>query len=277
MLSRSRWGVVVFSVIALALGAPIACQAGNVNLVTNGSFEINTGIGQIGWNTSVSGWTTPGWPASFDYLFSPSTVGVVGLHAAHGAVGQVSLWGPQNGVNNGFTASPDGGDFVGLDGYYIKTSGPYAGNHDGPISQTISGLIVGHQYQLGFDWAASEQVNFVSTTTQYLHVSLGSDTADTTPLTIPGKGFSGWVHATMNFTASSTSEVLSFLAVGNKPAPPFTLLDGVTLFDTTVSVSGHPATQSTPEPSTMLASFLSFAVFGAAWGYKRLKRPAVTV
>jgi hypothetical protein len=34
---------------------------------------------------------------------------------------------------------------------------------------------------------------------------------------------------TFNYTATSSSEVLSFLAVGNVQLPPFLLLDGVTL------------------------------------------------
>jgi hypothetical protein len=37
------------------------------------------------------------------------------------------------------------------------------------------------------------------------------------------------MYQTMNFTADSTSDVLSFLAVGNLPVPPFLLLDGVSM------------------------------------------------
>jgi hypothetical protein len=276
MLSGTKWVMAVLSAIAVALVAPIDCQAGN--LVTNGSFEINTGIGQIGFNTTVAGWTTAGWPSSYDFLLSPKTVDLPQSqwsHAAHGAVGQVALWGPRSGVSNGLAASPDGGFFVGLNGDFVKTTGKNAGNHDGPISQTIAGLTIGHQYQLGFDWAAAQQIPFRGATLQYLQVSLGPQTHDTSTFSLASQGFSGWMAATMDFTATSTTEVLSFLAVGNKPIPPFSLLDGVTLVDTTASPGGNPGGRQTPEPSTLLASLLSFGMFGAIWAFKRIRKPVV--
>ena len=46
------------------------------------------------------------------------------------------------------------------------------------------------------------------------------------------EGFSGWMQETMTFTATSTSETLSSLAIGTPSGqPPFALLDGVTLSD----------------------------------------------
>jgi hypothetical protein len=50
------------------------------------------------------------------------------------------------------------------------------------------------------------------------------------------------MQQTETFTATSSSEVLSFLAVGNVPVPPFLLLDGVTMNDSTPPV---------PEPGTL--------------------------
>ena len=46
----------------------------------------------------------------------------------------------------------------------------------------------------------------------------------------PGS-FSGWMTESFKFTANSTSELLSFLAVGTPSGnvPPFALLDGVSL------------------------------------------------
>jgi hypothetical protein len=47
---------------------------------------------------------------------------------------------------------------------------------------------------------------------------------------IPSQGFSGWMYQTFDFTATSASENLSFLAVGGpNGVPPFALLDGVTM------------------------------------------------
>jgi hypothetical protein len=46
----------------------------------------------------------------------------------------------------------------------------------------------------------------------------------------PSQGFTGWLSQTLTYTATSTSEVLSFLAAGTPSnAPPFSLLDGVSI------------------------------------------------
>jgi hypothetical protein len=60
-------------------------------------------------------------------------------------------------------------------------------------------------------------------------------------------GFSGWQLQTFDFTANSTSELLSFLAVGTPTGvPPFALLDGVSLTADTVG------TESAPEPGSVV-------------------------
>jgi hypothetical protein len=47
------------------------------------------------------------------------------------------------------------------------------------------------------------------------------------------EGFTGWQTDSFTFTATSTSEVLSFLAVGTPAGvPPFTLLDGISVTQT---------------------------------------------
>ena len=64
----------------------------------------------------------------------------------------------------------------------------------------------------------------------FCEVGFGSASATTSPLTIADNAFSGWKTATMAFTATSASEMLSFLARGIAPgAPPFMLLDNVAL------------------------------------------------
>jgi hypothetical protein len=73
-------------------------------------------------------------------------------------------------------------------------------------------------------------------------------------------GFTGWQYQTFTFTASGTSDLLSFLAVGTPSGvPPFSLLDGVSL-------------TQLPEPATwtMLISGL-MGVAGAARLRKRAK------
>ena len=76
----------------------------------------------------------------------------------------------------------------------------------------------------------------------------------------PQGGFSPWEAQTLPFTASSTSEVLSFLAVGTPSgAPPMVFLDGVDM---------EP---SVPEPS---AGLLLVGV-GAVIAVGRVARRAI--
>jgi len=128
------------------------------------------------------------------------------------------------GVANGLTNSPDGGNFIAMDGDQAINS---------TLSQTVSGLSVGGNYKLTFYWGAAEQevqsVTPVATTEQF-SVSFGNATAKTAVINNVARGFSGWNTATMLFSATSASQVLSFLAVGTPSGvPPFALLDGVSL------------------------------------------------
>ena len=66
-------------------------------------------------------------------------------------------------------------------------------------------------------------------------------------MTVPSGGASGWAQQTMTFVANAATETLFFFATANSGAnPPFLLLDGVSLNDTTPG-----ATASVPEPATL--------------------------
>ena len=203
------------------------------DLVQNGGFENTTCLttapagfnclaGQFGDTgggavTSVADWTTTG----YNFVYAPGAADGNGSYGNQ--YGANPLWGPGNGSANGLPAtSPDGGNFIGADGDYETA----------PIQQTINGLIPDKQYTLGFWWAASQQYGFDGATEQYWSVSLGGETLNTTTYDLPSHGFSGWMFQTFNYTATSSSEVLSFLAVGNVQLPPFLLLDGVSLNQT---------------------------------------------
>ncbi len=210
----------------LLLTFAISAQA--ANLVTNGSFESTTnGNGQMGFNTDATDWTTTG----YNFIFAPGTADTTG---ATGQFGNLQLWGPGNGSNNGLPAtSPDGGNFVAADGAFDV----------GAITQTINGLTAGNTYTVGFWWAGAQQSGFDGDTTEQWQVSLGSQTQSTAVVNNVSHGFTGWMFQTFNFTADSSSDVLSFLAVGTPDGvPPFVLLDGVSL----------NANTSTPEPGTCL-------------------------
>ena len=134
-------------------------------------------------------------------------------------------------VGTGFGAiglSPAGGAFVALDGDT---------QFNGPLSQTVSGLVPGQAYLLRFAWAAGMFDNRVEPTyaaglsiQNSLTVSLGTDSFTTpTVTTVPGQ-FTGWFSVSRIFTASAASETLSFLSIGAPNGlPPVALLDGVSL------------------------------------------------
>ena len=91
-----------------------------------------------------------------------------------------------------------------------------------------------------FDWAGAQQLNFSGPTTEQFQVALGSETFLTNVVDVASHGFSGWQDASFTFTATSTDEVLSVLAIGTPDGvPPFSLLDNVSL------------TGEVPEPGTL--------------------------
>lgn len=206
----------------------------NAALVTNGSFETNGGGGQIGSNpgtTTALGWSVQTPPASYFFLFTSG--GQATGSGVTGEYGNVKLLGS-------IGPSPDGGAFIGADPGYQNSA----------ITQTINGLTAGTVYTVSFDYAGAQQSGFNGATQEGWQVSLGSETKSTDLLSNVSHGFTGWTNTSLTFTATSGSEVLSFLAIGTpgQAAPPFALLDGVSMTPVT----------STPEPAswTMLVGGL---------------------
>ena len=198
-------------------------------LIQNGDFSSNAGLGQLGFNTSATDWSNPF--NQYNFLFSSSNPG----GTVNGQFGGLSLINP--------TAPPVGANFVGLDADF----------QTGPLQQTINGLTIGDSYDLTFYWARSQQTGFSGDTHQGLQVSLGSQTDDTGLILLPSQTFSGWTQESMNFTATSNSEVLSILAYGSPQVPPFTLV-------TDFSMQGKNS--PVPEPET-LPLLLTGLVVGA--------------
>ena len=279
-MSRPVYGFLALAALA-GVVASAPADAAAINLITNGNFETTTTTGtasastpsQLGLNGyGVAGWTNN--DSGYNFIFNPTLTGTSastgGTQAASDtSVSQysngqgystVSLWTSQNGGNttngtaNGNTdpatlVSPTGGNILAADGAYQV----------GSISQTVSGLTAGAGYYLSFYWAAGQQYGYTGATTENWGVTFGNQSYTTPTVTTPSQGFSPWRLATVYFTASATSQVLSFLATGTPSGgqPPFSLLDGVSLV-------------AAPEPATW--AVLTIGLLGTAVVVTRRRR-----
>ena len=226
----------------LCVAGTAAANAGTISInVNNGSFEnlsVSGVSNQLDYHTDgtttvqhVTGWTngTSGTTLGYNFVFSGSTTSGNSYGKAYGNAGYVSLWG-----NNGITSSPDGGNFLAMDGAYQTAA----------ISQVLTGLTIGMNTRVAFYYAGAQQYGFDGATTEGFQVSLSDGTTTqsqtTNILQDDSHGFTGWKYTYLDFTATSTTETLSFLAKGTPGGePPFSLLDGVTVV------------QVTPEPSSL--------------------------
>jgi hypothetical protein len=240
LLTAVRRQSLAFSLLALFVVVTPA-HAASIP-VQNGGFEgllqpgVSAGFGSLYPSQQVAGWTTSG----YNFVFTPGTADTTG---ANGQYGNLTLWGPNNGGaagNNLPASSPDGGNYLALDGAYEV----------GGVSQTVHGLTPGQAVAVTFYFAGAQQAGYTGDTTEQLKVSLGSEDQYTAVLNDPSHGFTGWRSVTMTFTPTSSSEVLTFLAIGTpNGVPPMSLLDGVTVS----SIS------QTPEPSSLALMITGFA------------------
>lgn len=232
----------LFGTIAAAGLLALACtnvQATPVNLVKNGDFEQTTGTGQIGYNTTVAYWTSEG---GYNFVYGTGEADTTGALSWFGT--PMTLWGSNNGGANAIASSANGGNFLAADGAYGVSA----------IQQLIEGLTVGATYVVNFEWAAAQQYGFSGETTEHWRVNLGDDPSTwqaTGIYTNASHSSSDWMQYSMRFTATSTSEMLSFLAAGTPSGePPFSLLDGVSMYQV-------------PEPASWLLLILAMATIAA--------------
>jgi len=298
LLARLRISACTALAIAgLTIFLTLPAQASNLNLIQNPAFNATNGVsspvqvnpttGQPGPAFTAGAVISPWTVAGFVFLFGPNSNSPSLTNADFG-VGAPNhfntsptmsnngfcLYGPggcgtgaPRPVQNGLTIGPKGGDFLALDAALTE---PGARHLRGEISQTITGLTAGHEYELQFNWAAAQQAHFTGATTEQVEVSLGQETMMTSVLNNPEGGFQDWRPQEFTFTATSSSEVLSFLALGTPEmgtstgGPPFVLLDGgMTL-------------QPVPEPGTWSLLGIGFAAI-AGLAYRRPKSFGVPV
>ncbi len=249
-----------------------------MNLINNGDFAIATQTppaggndattiggklegGQLDYNVSATGWAN-GQDGSgnlgYTLIWNNDGTGAsyannaTKLSTANG-VDHAQLWN----LNNGGVSSiplPSGytGNILGADGAYEV----------GALTQTVKNLVVGKTYALTFDYAAAQENGFDGTTTENWKVSLGRDEADTSVINSTTEhSFFGWDSYVHDFTATSTSEVLSFTANGTPGStqPPFVLLADVQL-------------DEVPEAGTYLAGLFVLLPIGITV-MRRLRKP----
>jgi hypothetical protein len=232
----------ILAALAATLGTAASAHA--TQFVVNGDFT----AGAAGAEFDSTGTAVPGWMSTgYNWVFS---------NANTPNDNSFTLWTSANGGANSWDGSTlsGAGNFAALDGDFITA----------PITQTITGLTVGQTYTLSFDYAFSQQFGFDGDTIQNITVGLGSFT-DTLPspagTTLPNHGFSGWTPFSTTIKATDSTEVLSFLAFGNLPVPPFALVSDVSLTGGTGAV---------PEASTWAMMLIGFG--GVAFAAFRSRR-----
>ncbi len=253
---------IIFGAALAVLGVATAASASG-NLVTNGSFETSSATIQPGYsgvefgvdvfNTGFISQSVTGWSATlpggisfyFDSTKGPSTNPVQNRYNDPRAYLAATYPGP----------SPDGGNFVGFDSDQV---GDGAGKYNSPFEQALTGLTVGGTYKLVYYWAGSQLQNRNGPTTAQMTATFGGVTQTTgAPILVPSQGFVGWSKVTNYFTATSANDTLSFLAFGTPAgAPPFALLDGVSL-------------TAVPEPASWALIIAGFGLVGVAARQRR--------
>jgi hypothetical protein len=232
------------TVVFAALGA----VAMGGNLVQNGSFSSSTYTSNNEFDQTYGGQGVTGWMGTgYDIYFVAGTATTVSANNQWGSTTEKLP------TTFSTAGDKDGGNFVALDGDPTINS---------TVSQSISGLTAGTFYDVSFYWAATELVSRNGATTEQLKVTLGTSSAETVLENTPGQGFEGWFQQSFRFKATSSTEALTFLAVGTPAGlPPLLLLDGV-------SVTTSPA----PEPATITMFGVGTALILVAGNWRRRHR-----
>jgi hypothetical protein len=238
--------------LVLAVAAPGAQAAPTL---LNGDFSTFTdATNEQLTNSNASPWTTQ---STYSFVVdAPQAINGFGI----GSDNSLRLWsagvGGNGGLSGTITASPNGGNFLAADSMYQ--------NPGYILQQTVTGLIAGSTYNISFWQAAGQQTGFTGNTTDTWSVKLGSTTKVAPTMSNPSQNFTNWTQVSLSFLADSSSMVMQFLLSGTSPfgnqQPPFALLDGIAISQTT----------TVPEPAT--AALLLAGVAGLAGLRRRRTR-----
>jgi hypothetical protein len=173
------------------LCSPCLFTSAQAGLLSNGNFELYTSSFTAGAPSQLADTATGGYTTLNDWLVGLGSSGTFGFltNPSGDSSGSCSprfttnytFWGPAQGAFNGFTGSSTNDNFVAL-----ATEFSLAG--DG-MTQYLSGLSVGTQYQVSFEWAAGQSTNHTGNTTLQLEVLFGSDQRLTPLINLPSQGF----------------------------------------------------------------------------------------
>ncbi len=217
-----------FVLFCAAAGGNRAAAA-PLNLITDGTFQATSLSSPGGYICQVQSGTT----CTSNLTYWSGTCGPYGGCSPGNTPSSLLFAGTTNVIftafngNRGLASSlvnaPGGGNVVAIDGDPNFTSS---------ISQTVTGLTVGDSYVLTFQQAAAQQNYSSGATTEQWQVTFGSKTDTSTLMHDASQSVVGWNGQSMFFIATSTSEVLTFLALGTPQAePPVVLLADVALTD----------------------------------------------
>jgi hypothetical protein len=241
-----------FTTAGALIAALTVCHmahATSTNLVTNGNFDQSTYTTNSQFGTGYGGQGVTGWTGGTGYQL----YFFAGTASTNSAASQYD-----NGYNTGLEKfytlanSPAGGNgnFVALDGDPTVGGG-------GMISQTLTNLTIGTNYLVAFYWATGQLQSRSGATTDTVDVTLGNQSYNTPVVADASASSTPWISQTFLYTATSTTETLSFLAQGTPTGlPPMVALDGVSV-------------TAAPEPASIALLGAGLGVLGLV--YRRRK------
>ncbi len=145
--------------------------------------------------------------------------------------GATSLLNPVTGTASGF--------FIAADAFYNR----------GAINTDITGLTVGNIYTVSFYQATGQQqYQTASNFSDWFSVTFGGTTQQSATMNYTaGSSITPWTLQSLDFTATSANQTLSFLADSPNNVPPFALLSNVTVVRKSTLL---------PEPETYLGTLM---------------------